>query len=128
MHPILGKKWRVYNTYGGYIASVELFVRKIFVVRIEHQLSRGVSEASQVARFGYASASAAASSAASAAAMSCSSATVVGEKPEDVCVDGCIYTRANESHVGEEYCFKNEQSEGFLQCQVSLHCMKMLIS
>ena len=52
----------------------------------------------------------------------------VDGKPESICVDGCIYTRANESHVGEEYCFKNEQSEGFLQCQVSLHCMKMLIS
>jgi len=41
----------------------------------------------------------------------------VDGKPESICVDGCIYTRANESHVGEEYCFKNEQSEGFLQCQ-----------
>ena len=42
----------------------------------------------------------------------------VNDKPESICVDGCIYTRANESHVGEEYCFKNEQSDGFLQCQV----------
>jgi len=39
------------------------------------------------------------------------------QKPEDICFDGCIYTRANESHAGEEYCFKNENIGGFLECQ-----------
>jgi len=41
----------------------------------------------------------------------------VSGKPEEVCVDGCVYTRANASNPGEEYCFKNEQSSGSLVCQ-----------
>ena len=42
----------------------------------------------------------------------------VSGKPESVCVDGCIYTRSNTSHAGEEYCFKNEENDGSLTCQV----------
>ena len=57
----------------------------------------------------------------------------VADKPEEICVDGCVYTRwdlhpsdpyltlllrANASNSGEEYCFKNEQSSGSLECQV----------
>jgi len=41
----------------------------------------------------------------------------VADKPEEICVDGCVYTRANASNSGEEYCFKNEQSSGSLECQ-----------
>merc|ERR1712165_440047 len=41
----------------------------------------------------------------------------IEQKPEDICFDGCIYTRANASHAGEEYCFKNENIGGFLECQ-----------
>merc|ERR1719412_1458605 len=41
----------------------------------------------------------------------------VEQKPEDICFDGCIYTRVNDSHTGEEYCFKNENIGGFLECQ-----------
>merc|ERR1719245_871527 len=37
--------------------------------------------------------------------------------PEPVCVDGCVYTRNNASHTGEEYCFKNELNDGSLECQ-----------
>merc|ERR1711953_1400667 len=39
------------------------------------------------------------------------------QKPEEICFDGCIYTRVNDSHTGEEYCFKNENIGGFLECQ-----------
>jgi len=42
----------------------------------------------------------------------------VADKPEEICVDGCVYTRANASNSGEEYCFKNEQSSGSLECQI----------
>merc|ERR1719211_709109 len=41
----------------------------------------------------------------------------VADKPEEICVDGCVYTRSNASNAGEEYCFKNQQSEGSLVCQ-----------
>jgi len=41
----------------------------------------------------------------------------VADKPEEVCVDGCVYIRANASNSGEEYCFKQEQSSGSLECQ-----------
>merc|ERR1712142_673939 len=41
----------------------------------------------------------------------------VGEKPEDVCVDGCIYSRLNSTNVDDEYCFKREDSSGTLECQ-----------
>ena len=39
---------------------------------------------------------------------------------EDVCRDGCVYTRTNPDAGDEddEYCFKNMQSEGSVQCQV----------
>ena len=40
-------------------------------------------------------------------------------KPEAVCVDGCIYERVNANHTGEEYCFKNEETDGYLTCQVN---------
>ena len=30
-----------------------------------------------------------------------------------------MYPRSNQSHAGEEYCFKNQQSEGSLVCQVT---------
>ena len=40
-----------------------------------------------------------------------------GTKPEDVCVDGCVYTRSNASHAGEEYCFKNVDIGGVMECQ-----------
>ena len=43
----------------------------------------------------------------------------VADKPEEICVDGCVYTRSNASNAGEEYCFKNQQSEGSLVCQVT---------
>merc|ERR1711892_72965 len=36
---------------------------------------------------------------------------------EGVCIDGCIYTRDNPGSPGDEYCFKNEQSNGAVQCQ-----------
>ena len=41
-----------------------------------------------------------------------------GSKPEEICVDGCVYTRSNASHAGEEYCFKNEDIGGVMECQV----------
>jgi len=41
----------------------------------------------------------------------------VADKPEEICVDGCVYTRANASNSGEEYCFKNEKSSGSFECQ-----------
>ena len=41
-----------------------------------------------------------------------------GDKPEDVCVDGCVYTRSSSDHPGAEYCFKNMQSDGSVKCQV----------
>ena len=41
-----------------------------------------------------------------------------GGKPEPVCIDGCVYTRDNPGSAGDEYCFKNEQSNGAVQCQV----------
>jgi len=41
----------------------------------------------------------------------------VADKPEEVCVDGCVYIRANASNSGEKYCFKQEQSSGSLECQ-----------
>ena len=46
----------------------------------------------------------------------------VADKPEEICVDGCVYTRSNASNAGEEYCFKNQQSEGSLVCQVTSGC------
>merc|ERR1712106_5039 len=36
---------------------------------------------------------------------------------EPVCIDGCVYTRDNPGSTGDEYCFKNEQSNGAVQCQ-----------
>merc|ERR1712106_1089308 len=36
---------------------------------------------------------------------------------EGVCIDGCVYTRDNPGSPGDEYCFKNEQSNGAVQCQ-----------
>merc|ERR1711892_943597 len=36
---------------------------------------------------------------------------------EGVCIDGCIYTRDNPGSPGDEYCFKNQQSNGAVQCQ-----------
>ena len=30
-----------------------------------------------------------------------------------------MYPRSNQSHAGEEYCFKNENTNGTLECQVS---------
>jgi len=38
------------------------------------------------------------------------------QKPNEICYDGCIYTRANASHSGEEYCFKLGNIGGSLQC------------
>ena len=32
-------------------------------------------------------------------------------------MDGCVYTRSNASHAGEEYCFKNEDMGGVMECQ-----------
>ena len=32
-------------------------------------------------------------------------------------MDGCVYTRSNASHAGEEYCFKNEDIGGVMECQ-----------
>jgi len=37
------------------------------------------------------------------------------EKPEDVCNDGCIYTRENAPD--DEYCFKSEETNGQAECQ-----------
>ena len=45
----------------------------------------------------------------------------VADKPEEICVDGCVYTRSNASNAGEEYCFKNENTNGTLECQVSIY-------
>merc|ERR1712106_394871 len=39
------------------------------------------------------------------------------EKPEDVCVDACVYTRSNPDSPSEEYCFKAAQTDGFVKCQ-----------
>ena len=41
-----------------------------------------------------------------------------GPDTEEICVDGCVYTRSNASHAGEEYCFKNEDIGGVMECQV----------
>ena len=41
-----------------------------------------------------------------------------GDKPEDVCNDGCVYTRDNPDNPDDEYCFKSEITEGDAQCQV----------
>ena len=49
----------------------------------------------------------------------------VGEKPEDVCVDGCIYSRLNSTNVDDEYCFKREDSSGTLECQVNFLNIKL---
>merc|ERR1711970_287649 len=40
-----------------------------------------------------------------------------GGKPEDVCNDGCVYTRDNPDSPDDEYCFKSEVTEGEAQCQ-----------
>jgi len=40
-----------------------------------------------------------------------------GDKPEDVCNDGCVYTRDNPDNPDDEYCFKSEITEGDAQCQ-----------
>merc|ERR1711970_1580916 len=40
-----------------------------------------------------------------------------GGKPEDVCNDGCVYTRDNPDRPDDEYCFKSEVTEGEAQCQ-----------
>eukprot|EP00091_Calanus_sinicus_P002824 TRINITY_DN12956_c0_g1_i4.p1 TRINITY_DN12956_c0_g1~~TRINITY_DN12956_c0_g1_i4.p1 ORF type:complete len:243 (-),score=75.14 TRINITY_DN12956_c0_g1_i4:500-1228(-) len=44
-----------------------------------------------------------------------------GKKPpsadEGVCADGCVYTRTNPDDAGDEYCFKNMQAPGSVQCQ-----------
>ena len=43
------------------------------------------------------------------------------DKPEDVCLDGCIYQR--KSKLDEEYCFKeetNENAPGSVSCEVSI--------
>ena len=43
----------------------------------------------------------------------------VGYKPEDVCDDGCVYTRNNtDIPVDCLYCFKTRQSYGLSNCQV----------
>jgi len=39
------------------------------------------------------------------------------DKPEEVCNDGCVYTRANPVNPDDEYCFKTEMSSGEGQCQ-----------
>merc|ERR1712179_511664 len=40
-----------------------------------------------------------------------------GDKPEDVCNDGCVYTRGTPDSPDDEYCFKSEVTEGEAQCQ-----------
>merc|ERR1711872_184061 len=40
-----------------------------------------------------------------------------GVKPEDVCVDGCVYTRNDPLSPSDEYCFKNGETEGNVECQ-----------
>merc|ERR1712212_146409 len=40
-----------------------------------------------------------------------------GDKPEDVCNDGCVYTRGTPDSPDDEYCFKSEVTEGESQCQ-----------
>merc|ERR1711892_1594227 len=47
-----------------------------------------------------------------------------GAELEDVCIDGCGYTRANPGSAGDEYCFKNQQSNGAVQCQQSLQSLE----
>merc|ERR1711892_1395240 len=47
-----------------------------------------------------------------------------GAALEDVCIDGCVYTRANPGSAGDEYCFKNQQSNGAVQCQQSLQSLE----
>ena len=37
---------------------------------------------------------------------------------EEVCADGCVYTRNNPEDQDDEYCFKNEQAAGSVQCKV----------
>merc|ERR1712025_52711 len=37
------------------------------------------------------------------------------DKPEDICNDGCIYTRSDNSD--DEYCFKSEETNGQAECQ-----------
>ena len=45
---------------------------------------------------------------------------VVGEKPDEVCNDGCIYYK--DENKDDEYCFKSvEDEEGaFVQCEVTI--------
>merc|ERR1712179_539597 len=40
-----------------------------------------------------------------------------GDKPEDICNDGCVYTRGTPDSPDDEYCFKSEVTEGESQCQ-----------
>merc|ERR1711942_148084 len=40
------------------------------------------------------------------------------DKPEDICNDGCIYTRSSDPDDSEdEYCFKSEETSGQAECQ-----------
>lgn len=39
------------------------------------------------------------------------------DKPNDVCKDGCIYKR--DSHPGDEYCFKDQETSGSIMCEAS---------
>ena len=46
---------------------------------------------------------------------------MVGEKPNEVCVDGCIYYK--DDNTEEEYCFKaaeNLEESAIVQCEVKL--------
>ena len=44
----------------------------------------------------------------------------VGEKPNEVCIDGCIYFK--DDNLEDEYCFKTveEADAAFVQCEVNL--------
>merc|ERR1712098_566982 len=40
------------------------------------------------------------------------------DKPEDICNDGCIYTRSSDPEDSDdEYCFKSEETNGQAECQ-----------
>ena len=49
----------------------------------------------------------------------------VGEKPNEVCVDGCIYFK--DDNLEDEYCFKavEEVDAAFVQCEVNLDYKKV---
>ena len=41
------------------------------------------------------------------------------DKPEKECEDGCIYAR--DLSPDDEYCFKHNETTGFVQCEVLLY-------